>query len=171
MMKSFFLEAFRLGKSLDMILGAVKGSQVQDPLIRICIVVARLSRAVYFLYDILNWCCRVSLLNGNAKEYALRAAPFWFVAVLFCLVRDLYEIINYVLRCKAKKKEASLQDCAIQRPDIAVDTVKNICDFLIPLKLWGKVNISDGKVGFLGLVSSICGILSILNPQYKLTPM
>ena len=154
-----------------MILGAVKGSQVQDPLIRICIVVARLSRAVYFFYDIFNWCCRVSLMKGNAKEYAVRAAPFWLLAIIFCLIRDLYEIVNYVLRTKAKKKDPSLQDCISQRPDICVDTLKNVCDVMIPLKLWGKVNITDGKVGFLGLISSICGILSILSPNCKLKPI
>ena len=154
-----------------MILGAVKGSQVQDPLIRLCIVVARMSRAVYFLYDILNWCCRVTLISGNAKEYAIKAAPFWFVAVVFSIIRDLYEIINYVLRAQAKKKDPSVQDCISRRPDIVVDTLKNICDLLIPLKIWGKININEGKIGFLGLISSLCGILSIVNPKYKLTPM
>lgn len=154
-----------------MILGAVKGSQVQDPLIRICIVVARLSRAVYFLYDVLNWCCRVSLINGSAKEYSKRAAPFWFIAVFFCLLRDLYEVINYVLRAQAKKKDPSVQDCMFQRPDLCVDVLKNVCDFLIPLKIWGKIDINDGKIGALGLISSICGVLSVLSPNYKLTPM
>ena len=154
-----------------MILGAVKGSQVQDPLIRVCIVVSRLSRSVYFLYDILNWCCRVSLMSGSAKEYAARAAPFWFVAVLFCLIRDLYEVINYILRAQAKKKDPGPKDFVCQRPDIAVDSLKNMCDFLIPLKIWGKLDLTDGTVGVLGLISSICGILTILNPRYKLSPM
>ena len=154
-----------------MILGAFKGSQVQDPLIRLCIVGARISRAVYFLYDVLNWCCRVTLINGSAKEYAVKAAPFWFIAVVFCLIRDLYEIINYVLRAQAKRREPSVQDCIAERPDIVTDALKNICDILIPLKIWGKVNISEGRVGMLGLISSICGILSIINPKYKLSPM
>ena len=154
-----------------MILGAVKGSQIQDPLIRICVVVARLSRSIYFVYDILNWCCRVSLMKGSSKEYATRAAPFWLVAVIFCLLRDLYEVINYVLRAQAKQKTPTVQDCVTQRPDIAVDTLKNMADFVIPLKIWGKIDISEGIVGALGLISSICGILAILSPQYKLTPM
>ena len=163
--------AFRLGKSLDMLLGGIRGSQIQDPLIRICVVVARISRCVYFLYDVLNWCCRVTLMKGNAKDYATRAAPFWFVAVLFCLLRDAYEIMNYVMRAKAKNKEANLQDCISSRPDIVVDTLKNASDFLIPLKLWGKVDLSQGTVGLLGLISSICGILTIAKPKYKLSPM
>jgi len=164
-------KTFRLGKSIDMILGAYKGSKIQDPLIRLCIVIARISRAVYYLYDILNWCCRVTLINGSAKEYAIKAAPFWFIAVFFCLIRDLYEIANYILRAQAKKNDPSIQDCIAQRPDIVVDTLKNMCDLLIPLKIWGKLSINEGKIGMLGLISSICGILCIMNPRYKLSPM
>eukprot|EP00794_Sanderia_malayensis_P016209 gene16209-17840_t len=164
-------KTFRLGKSLDMFLGAIRGSQVQDPLIRVCIVIARISRTVYFFYDIFNWCCRVTLMKGSSKEYAMRAAPFWFIAVVCGLIRDLYELINYVLRAKAKKQDVGIQNCLCQRPDIATDTLKNICDFLIPLKIWGKLDLSQGTVGILGLISSLCGILTVVKPACKLTPM
>ena len=174
---SFSFLAFRLGKSLDMFQGAVKGSRVQDPLIRLCIVGARLARTVYFIYDIFNWACRTTLLKGNSKDWAKRAAPFWFVAILFCLLRDLYEIINFHLRAKYKKenKDASIQSSLcrlpVERPDVTCDTLKNACDFLIPLNLWGKIHLSTGTVGILGLISSICGILMAANPKYKLIPM
>lgn len=164
-------KTFRLGKSLDMFLAAIKGSKVQDPLIRICIVGARMCRVVYFLYDILNWCCRVTLMKGSAKDYAKKAAPFWFIAVVFGLIRDAYEIINYILRVKAKHQNLSVKEAVTQRPDIAVDTMKNACDFLIPLKIWGKLEMTTGTMGVLGLMSSICGMLTLWSPTFKLTPM
>lgn len=53
---------------------------------------------------------------------------------------------------------------------IAVDTLKNTCDLFIPLSALGGVRISAGVIGILGIVSSLAGIVALMDPSAKMTP-
>lgn len=112
------------------------------------------------------------------------------------LVRDVYEIMN-IIKCNksiifAKKGQTisrsgndkvcpiAINDvlpiflrgfqCVQGQTDVFVDTIKNACDFFIPLTALGYTRLSPGMVGSLGVISSIAGILAIIKPVAKLTP-
>lgn len=55
-------------------------------------------------------------------------------------------------------------------PAVALDTLKNICDLFIPLDKLGIYQSNAGVVGFCGLVSSVIGLMTLLQPNLKLTP-
>lgn len=105
------------------------------------------------------------------------------------LVRDIYEIIELFKRNSDPKQGTSVvmrskQDNTIVAFDpinairvllankpILFDTIKNSCDILIPLSSMGYVDLSPKMVGLLGVVSSVVGIIAMVKPNCKLSPM
>lgn len=101
------------------------------------------------------------------------------------LVRDFYEIVQII---KAEKRQIlpkgdnlNLSEVAKScsrailcirhnRQDLMVDTIKNCCDIFIPLSALGHVKLSPGTIGLLGVVSSIAGLVALIDPACKLTP-
>merc|ERR1712142_148468 len=55
-------------------------------------------------------------------------------------------------------------------PAVALDTLKNICDLFIPLDRLGIYQSNAGVVGFCGLMSSLLGILTLMQPKLKIKP-
>lgn len=58
----------------------------------------------------------------------------------------------------------------LDRRDIAVDSLKNLCDVFIPLTSEGHLNINAGVIGLLGVMSSIAGIAALIDPSARLAP-
>lgn len=94
------------------------------------------------------------------------------------LVRDMYEI-SLILKSN-KVRMHGLGDVVTAIPksvmlvqnhsSVMIDTIKNGCDFFIPLAALGYVKLSPGTVGFLGTISSIAGLLVLIEPKNKLSP-
>ncbi|XP_057307375.1 peroxisomal membrane protein 11A-like [Hydractinia symbiolongicarpus] len=162
-------KTFRIGKSVDMIEGAMKARAIDDPVLKALIIASRLCRAVYFYYDMLAWAVKASILTGDEKKMTLKSAPFWFWAVLASLLRDIYELI-LEYNSKLNKNKNFLQSLK-NRPELLCDTLKNFADLHVVLQFWGEVDISQGTVGFCGMISSFIGIFQILRPELKLSPI
>ena len=54
--------------------------------------------------------------------------------------------------------------------DLAVDTVKNACDLVLPLSALGHLPISPAGVGVCGVVSSALALWAVLDPSLVLRP-
>lgn len=63
-----------------------------------------------------------------------------------------------------------LKSYCLDHKDVAVDTAKNLCDIFIPLSNQGHVTLNPGIIGALGVLSSIAGIIALIDPLAKLTP-
>lgn len=63
-----------------------------------------------------------------------------------------------------------LLDSLKSHPDVTFDTLKNICDLFIPLDKLGLYQTNAGVVGFCGLISSVIGIVTLLQPKLKIKP-
>lgn len=105
------------------------------------------------------------------------------------LVRDIYEILQLWKRNSDPKQGVSVvvrskQDNSVVAFDpvnalrvlyankpILMDTIKNTCDILIPLSSMGYVDLSPKVVGLLGVVSSVVGLVVMVKPSCKLSPM
>lgn len=57
-----------------------------------------------------------------------------------------------------------------EHADVAVDTLKNLCDLFLPLNSLGFVKLSPGTVGLLGVVSTVASSLPMMNPMIKMVP-
>lgn len=129
--------------------------------------------------------------NIDTAKWTQRSNKYWVIALVMSIVRDVYEINRVVASFSSYKNLSSciaasfvsirstkdvsvcmsaLVDFLVTYKHITIDTVKNICDLCIPLTSMGYVKLSPRVIGLLGMISSIAGLVVVLNPRCKLTP-
>ncbi|XP_042559290.1 peroxisomal membrane protein 11A isoform X2 [Clupea harengus] len=188
---------FRLGNTINSIDAAKRTLVLSDPILRCCLTVANLSRALYFICDNVLWARNIGLVRDiNKERWSLNATRYYFVSLVMNLTRDVYMMAQLMVqrsrdRCYQQKLHQHLNEnpdvacvvvpqldalvfllieCLKSNPAVALDTVKNLCDLFSPLDRLGVYQTNAGVVGFCGLLSSLLGILSVLKPQLKIKP-
>lgn len=145
-----------------------------EPMVQLTSTFSRIAYSVYLLCDHLLWLARAGFSNISTEKWNQRANKCWLFSVTLNLVRDIYEIKQLLKVCRLKTNQrratTSLLQLAQEHKDIVIDTLKNSCDILIPLAALGYVKLNPGTVGLLGVISSIAGITTIVNPIYKMCP-
>lgn len=123
-------------------------------------------------------------MNINTDKWSRISNKYWLYSITMNLTRDFYEIMQIL---KAERSRIipkggcrNLNDvfktggrafmCVQATPSVMVDTVKNCCDFFIPLTALGHIKLSPDTVGLLGVISSIAGLIALIQPIAKLTP-
>ncbi|XP_034612498.1 peroxisomal membrane protein 11B isoform X1 [Trachemys scripta elegans] len=188
---------FRLGNSADALESAKRAIHLSDVVLRFCITVSNLNRAMYFACDNILWAGKSGLLpHMDQEKWSQRSFRYYFFALILNLSRDAYEIRLLMEReaCGKRAKgsetrhalraDTSLQQLVLRlkvqlhllvhvlrsNPPLLVDVVKNACDIFIPLDKLGLYKTNPGFVGLCGLTSSILSILTIVHPWLKLKP-
>ncbi|XP_048828544.1 peroxisomal membrane protein 11A [Brienomyrus brachyistius] len=188
---------FRLGNTVSSVDAAAHALQLTDPVLQLCLTGAHLSRALYFVCDNVLWARAVGLALGLDKErWGLRASYCYLLSLLLSLLRDAYVLARlaaYYARGQQRCRQAppppsstdngsaccqppgsvlpsNLMEVLWASPAVALDVVKNMCDLFIPLDRLGVYRSSAGVVGLCGLLSSLIGILTLLEPRLKLKP-
>ncbi|CAM5124013.1 unnamed protein product [Natator depressus] len=188
---------FRLGNSADALESAKRAIHLSDVVLRFCITVSNLNRAMYFACDNILWSGKSGLLpHMDQEKWSQRSFRYYFFALILNLSRDAYEIRLLMEReaCGKRPKgsetrhvlraDSSLQQLVLRlkvqlhllvhvlrsNPPLLVDVVKNACDIFIPLDKLGLYKTNPGFVGLCGLTSSILSILTIVHPWLKLKP-
>lgn len=140
----------------------------------------------------MQWLSRTGLFRSiDTKKWNLVANKYWLMAIIMNLVRDLYEIFRLIDLKRAARASGVTQRChSIEmsscrslgklalisysqlhlHKNIVVDTVKNMCDVFIPLTALGYTKLSPRTVGVLGAISSVAGLLALIQPDAKLVP-
>ena len=183
----------RLGKSIDLLQGALANANLSDNAIRLCLVVGKLSQACFLLVDNVLWASKLGLLTGvDAAKLNRISARLWLVSIVAGLARDMVDLAR-ITRMELKKQRQkdtsggsdltvgirhnrSYSDVAsvllrisAHRP-LLVDTTRNVADFFLPTATLGYIPTSDGFQGLMGIISSYLGILAIWDPALKLSP-
>lgn len=162
-----------MGRCLDSLHNALSTMHYSEPMVRYTSTLSKIAYAIYLYCDHLLWIARAGFANISTEKWGQRANKCWVYSVAMNLVRDIYEI-NRLLEANSwklnRKPASSLLELANQHRDIVIDTLKNSCDILIPLAALGYVKLSPGMVGMLGVISSVAGIITIVNPMFKLCP-
>lgn len=86
------------------------------------------------------------------------------------LMRDIYEIIKILEHEKNTFKQHHILSYLKHHKEVMMDTVKNGCDLFIPLTALGVTKCTPGTIGLLGIISSLIGLYTIIDPLYKLSP-
>lgn len=179
---SLFRKLLRFGRCLDSLYSALKMIKYPDVVIRVTITLAKIANALFLLADHIIWIGRVGLLRVNIEKWSKTANKYWLMSIIMNLIRDVYEIIS-ILEFEGKSilmKKSNLSSNIWTQykllfhlrnhKDIVMDTIKNGCDLFIPLTALGFTNFTPGTVGIFGVISSIVGLYTLINPLYKLTP-
>lgn len=189
-----FFSVLRFSKSFEVLYGALHTIHLHDPVLRLLTTFSRIHQSLFLLFDHFIWLSRAGLIKINDTKYSEYSNKFWLYSIIMNLMRDFYEIIAF-LRVQLKygiqsissslpKKypiiESIYRNLTISRPlflfiemhpDIFWDTVKNVCDIWLPLTALGYSKLSPGFIGLLGTLSTIAGIVPLINPLAKLSPI
>ncbi|KAJ8417530.1 hypothetical protein AAFF_G00223730 [Aldrovandia affinis] len=188
---------FRLGNTVNSLDAARQTLHLSDPVLRLCLTVSNLNRALYFICDNVLWARNLGLIRDIDKErWRLNASRYYYFALVMSLTRDAYFIAQIMVqRARRRRYEQKVHQhpddhgdaaCVLvtkldaflsllyeslrNNPPVVMDTVKNVCDLVIPLDRLGIYQTNAGVVGFCGLVSSLLGILSLVRPTLKMAP-
>lgn len=188
---------FRLGNTLHSIDAAKRTVQIADPVLCLSLTAANLSRALYFVCDNLLWLRNVGLLRDVDKErWSLHASRCYLFSLIMSLIRDSYVVGQLMLQRVRDKEFRRKMDAHLgespevaeavvpqldallflllhvfkSHPAVALDTLKNACDLFIPLDKLGIYQSNAGVVGFCGLISSLIGIMTVVQPNLKIKP-
>ncbi|XP_025974528.2 peroxisomal membrane protein 11B [Dromaius novaehollandiae] len=187
----------RLGSSAEALEAAKRAIHLSDMVLRFCITLGHLNRAMYFACDNVLWAGKAGLVPSvDQEKWSHRSFRYYLFALVVNLSRDAYEIRILMEREVGGKRAKGVEngrllqaDNGLQQlglrlqvqlrllahvlrnnPPLLLDVVKNACDLFIPLDKLGLYKTSPGFVGLCGLTSSILSILTILHPWLKLKP-
>lgn len=177
---------YRFGRCTDTFYTALNSINLDDPTLRHTISLSKISMALYLLTDHIIWLGRVGVANVDNAKWSRISYKLWLYYLVMNLSRDVYEIIRIIDGFNSPSKEINfpnvnrntspasalhaLFDLLRMHKDVAVDTVKNGCDVCLPLAQLGYLSISPRTVGILGVISSVAGMLPLLDSSYKLFP-
>uniref|UniRef100_A0AAY5KFB3 Peroxisomal biogenesis factor 11 beta n=1 Tax=Esox lucius TaxID=8010 RepID=A0AAY5KFB3_ESOLU len=83
----------RLGNSAEAVEAAKRAVHLSDSVLRLCLTVAHLNRAMYFACDNVLWAGKAGLLpNLDQEKWSLRSFRYYLFALILNLTRDAYEI-------------------------------------------------------------------------------
>ncbi|KAM4618664.1 peroxisomal membrane protein 11A isoform 1-T2 [Polymixia lowei] len=187
----------RLGNVVSSVEAAKRTIHLSDPVLCLCLTVANINRGLYFICDNVLWARSVGLIRDIDKErWSVNASRYYFLSLVMNLTRDVY-VISQLMTQRARDKNFQqrlnrhlddspevaevvapqldaflfvLFESLKSNPAVALDTVKNICDLFIPLDRLGIYQSNSGVVGFCGLISSLLGIVTLLQPKLKIKP-
>lgn len=148
---------------------------------------------MFLATDHLIFLARSNLLkNVDIAKWNTTSSKYWLISLIMSIARDVYEInktissfstFKSLSSCIAStivslrstedfaKCAAHILQFAVTYKHITIDLLKNLCDLFIPLNSLGFVNLSPRTIGLLGVISSVAGLIVILNPATcKLTP-
>ncbi|EFN75274.1 peroxisomal membrane protein 11A [Harpegnathos saltator] len=175
---SSFRKLLRLGRCLDSLYQASQMTKQSELVVRITLIMAKVSNALYLLADHLIWMGRMGIMNVNLTKWTETANKYWLMNIIMNLLRDTYEIFKIF---KQERMYSQMQSRNIVKwhyiplslrlhKPVVLDTIKNGCDLFIPLTALGHVKFSSGTVGILGIISSLIGLYTIIDPYSKICP-
>ncbi|KAG0716561.1 Peroxisomal membrane protein 11B [Chionoecetes opilio] len=188
---STFRKLLRLGKSVEVLHGALRTLHLPDAVLRITLTLSRIYQCLFLVADHIIWVGRAGLWDIDRDKWSRISNRFWLGSIVLNLLRDAYEILTISRRqvrclnpqlgaykgvpgvrevCRVAPLLRPVAEFAEEHRDVFWDCVKNLCDFWIPFTSLGHAKLSPGTVGFLGSVSSLAGLVAVLDPLAKLAP-
>lgn len=158
--------------------------QEENTAVRYTVTLSKIANSLFLFADHILWLGRADLCSIDTEKWSRISNKYWLYSITMSLVRDFYEI-SRIVQCKKHsivpgnginnfndviKVLTRVISIVQSNQNVVIDTVKNGCDFFIPLTALGHTKLSPGTIGLLGAISSIAGLLVLLDPQKKLSP-
>ncbi|CAH0551314.1 unnamed protein product [Brassicogethes aeneus] len=181
---STFRKLLRFGRSIDSIYATLPLLHHDNSTVRYTLVLSKICNSLFLLADHVLWLGRADLVNIKIEKWSNMSNKYWLFSITMNLVRDFHEISLIInnSKCLILPKggvqnigdifSAVVKSLTILsgNKSVCIDTIKNGCDIFIPLVALGHVKFSPGTIGLLGAISSIAGLMVLLEPRNKLSP-
>lgn len=181
---STFRKLLRFGRFAESLYAVLPLYGEGNAAVKYPVILSKIANSLFLLADHILWLGRADLYSVDTEKWSRISNKYWLYSITMSLIRDFYEI-SHIIQCQ---KHSVLPDNGVNNfndaikvltrvirivqsnQSVVIDTVKNGCDFFIPLTALGHVKLSPGTIGLLGAVSSVAGLLVLLDPQRKLSP-
>uniref|UniRef100_A0A3P8W4P0 Peroxisomal biogenesis factor 11 alpha n=1 Tax=Cynoglossus semilaevis TaxID=244447 RepID=A0A3P8W4P0_CYNSE len=190
-------KVFRLGNTINSIQAAKRSLQLSDRVLCLCLTAAHVNRALYFFCDNVLWAKSVGLIRDTNKvSWSTGASRCFLLTLIGSLARDIYVVLQLMVQ---RARDGHFRQKMIRHlnespqvaevivphldaflfllleslkshPAVVLDTVKNFCDLFSPLDKLGIYPSNSGVVSLCGLVSSVIGIITYVNPSLSIKP-
>ncbi|XP_057684531.1 peroxisomal membrane protein 11B [Corythoichthys intestinalis] len=105
----------RLGNSVEALEAAKRAIHLSDGILRLCLTVSHLNRAMYFACDNVLWAGKTGLLSKlDQHKWSQRSFKYYLFALILNLTRDVYE-----LRLLMEREERHRAAKSPPSPDLA----------------------------------------------------
>ncbi|XP_034561079.1 peroxisomal membrane protein 11B [Notolabrus celidotus] len=83
----------RLGNSVEALESAKRAIHLSDSVLRLCLTISHLNRAMYFACDNILWAGKTGIISQlDQKKWSQRSFRYYLFALILNLTRDLYEL-------------------------------------------------------------------------------
>lgn len=165
----------RFGKFIESLYSTLPLLDDKKASVHYILVFSKIANSLFLLADHILWLGRADICSVNTEKWSQISNKYWLFSITMNLIKDFHDISQLPLKSKLSSDEVKhvnrilntlIQIVEIvQRNDVFIDTLRNGCDFFIPLTALGYVNLSPGTVGLLGTISSILGLWVIVKPM------
>lgn len=133
---------------------------------------------MFLFCDHIVWFARTGFVKSvDVEKWNRLSNKYWLFSMVMNLLRDFYEI-KRLLQMQPPKKNPENKvrlpldtlRCICDHKAVMWDTIKNVCDLFIPLNGLGIIRLNPRTIGLLGLISSLAGLVALIEPTAKLSP-
>ncbi|XP_026155585.1 peroxisomal membrane protein 11B [Mastacembelus armatus] len=94
----------RLGNSVEALEAAKRAIHLSDSMLRLCLTIGHLNRAMYFACDNILWAGKTGLIsNLDQHKWSQRSFRYYLFTLILNLTRDVYEL-NLLMECEARNR-------------------------------------------------------------------
>lgn len=94
----------RLGNSVEALEAAKRAIHLSDSVLRLCLTISHLNRAMYFACDNVLWAGKTGLIsNLDQHKWSQRSFRYYLFALILNLTRDVYEL-RLLVDCEARHR-------------------------------------------------------------------
>ncbi|XP_051246910.1 peroxisomal membrane protein 11B [Dicentrarchus labrax] len=92
----------RLGNSVEALEAAKRAIHLSDSVLRLCLTISHLNRAMYFACDNVLWAGKTGLIsNLDQQKWSQRSFRYYLFALILNLTRDVYEL-RLLIECEER---------------------------------------------------------------------
>ncbi|XP_076157498.1 peroxisomal membrane protein 11B [Alosa pseudoharengus] len=155
----------RLGNSAEALEAAKRAVHLSDSVLRLCITVAHLNRAMYFACDNVLWAGKTGLLPKlDQNKWSQRSYRYYLFALILNLTRDAYEI---ALLMERESRSCSSAKASLSSTPVAL-TPENDDLPATPSSASGSASPSSQPAMLLPVVPSLPALSQRLRRQLRL---
>ncbi|XP_044190895.1 peroxisomal membrane protein 11B [Thunnus albacares] len=92
----------RLGNSVEALEAAKRAIHLSDSVLKLCLTISHLNRAMYFACDNVLWAGKTGLISKlDQHKWSQRSFRYYLFALILNLTRDVYEL-HLLMECEAR---------------------------------------------------------------------
>ncbi|XP_040909617.1 peroxisomal membrane protein 11B [Toxotes jaculatrix] len=107
----------RLGNSVEALEAAKRAIHLSDSVLRLCLTISHLNRAMYFACDNVLWAGKTGLISElDQHKWSQRSFRYYLFALILNLTRDVYEL-RLLMEAEARYRAAKSPPSPYPLPD------------------------------------------------------